>query len=121
MSHGDDIEMGSIRRVSSFRFYDDRNSGQNSSRSSLENSRELTGKYCDIHVHDDVSTQGTEAPSEADGVLDTTHHHKIWGGLDNLRARLVVSMNLFRIPHWCVLKREGSRSSKDTMDVRGLS
>lgn len=51
-----DIELGSMRRVTSFHIPHDTDSAYSSSRSSLDESY-YENHHCDIHIHDDVSVK----------------------------------------------------------------
>ena len=92
MPNEDDIELGCVRRVSSFRFYDDNSSRLSSSRSSLESGRQ--GQSCDIYVHDDVPTQDVENIMEMNNRPDAGSNSKACGSLEELKACLVVRTNL---------------------------
>ena len=49
-----DMELGSMRRVTSFHFPQDTDSAYNSIRSSLDESY-YEKHHCDVHIHDDVA------------------------------------------------------------------
>ena len=94
MPNEDDIELGSIRRVTSFHFHDDHSPSLSSSRPSLENYQYYRSRNCDIHIHDDVPAQSLTDPEEADRVMDTCSWHRTSGSSDELKARLLVGVRL---------------------------
>lgn len=60
-----DIELGSMRRVTSFHFPQDTDSANNSTRSSLDESY-YEKNHCDVHIHDDVSVNPGANPENHD-------------------------------------------------------
>ena len=60
-----DLELGSIRRVTSFHFPQETDSTYNSARSSLDESY-YQNHHCDVHIHDDIAINSEALPAGPD-------------------------------------------------------
>lgn len=99
-----DIELGSMRRVTSFHIPQDTDSAYNSARSSLDESY-YEKHHCDVHIHDDVSVNSGANPHDVDeqpeatsrqSPSDRTRIFPISSGarLTNLPDRLVTQLKV---------------------------